>query len=55
MNGVIRKRNATFLGPFQNAHPKQNMNIAVDRADVALRPTSNLPNSHRSLAGHQLE
>src|ERR1017187_2874441 len=55
MNGVIRKRNATFLGPFQNAHPKQNMNIAVDGADIAFRPACNLANSHRPLTGHQLK
>ncbi len=55
MNGVIRKHNATFLGPFQNAHPKQNMNIAVDGADIAFRPACNLANSDRPLTGHQLE
>ncbi len=55
MDGVIRKHNAAFLGLFQNAHPKQYMNIAVDGADIAFRPACNLANSHRPLAGHQFE
>ena len=55
MDGVIRKHNATFLSFLQYAYPKQNMNIAVDRADVALRPTSYLANCHSTLAGHELE
>ncbi len=55
MDGVIRKLNTAICGLLQNAHPKQQMNIAVHRADVAFRPTGNLANSHRSLAGHQLE
>jgi hypothetical protein len=38
MDGVIRKHNAT-LSLLQYANPEQNMNIAVNRADVALRPT----------------
>jgi hypothetical protein len=46
MDGVIRKHNATFLSLQQYACPKQNMNITVDRADVALRPTCYLANSH---------
>jgi len=55
MDGVIRKHNATLLSLLQYAYPEQNMNIAVDRADVALRPTCYLANSHRPLAGHQFE
>ncbi len=47
MNGVIRKHNATFLGLFQNAHPKQNMNIAVDGANIAFRPACNLSHCAR--------
>jgi hypothetical protein len=55
MDGVRRKHNATFLNLQQYAYPKQNTNITVDRADVALRLTCYLANSHSSLAGHELE
>ena len=55
MDGVIRKDNATLSSLLQYACPKQNMNIAVNRADVAFRPTSYLANSHRSVASHQLK
>ncbi len=55
MDGVIRKYNATLRSLLQYACPKQNMNIAVDRADVAFRPTSYLANSHRPVASHELE
>jgi hypothetical protein len=39
VDGVIRKYNATLLSLLQYAYPKQNMNIAVNRADVASCPT----------------
>jgi hypothetical protein len=52
MDGVIRKHNSTLSSLLQYACPKQNMNIAVNRADVAFRPTSYLANSHRSMASH---
>ncbi len=55
MDGVIRKYNATLGSFLQYACPKQHVNIAVNRADVASRPARNLANCHRSLAGHQLE
>jgi hypothetical protein len=55
MDGVARKHNATFLGLLQNAYSKKNVNITMDRADIAFRPMCNLANSHRSLADHQLE
>jgi hypothetical protein len=55
VDGVIRKYHATLGRLLQYACPKEHMNIAVNRADVALRPTRNFANSHRSLAGHQLE
>jgi|GEM_PF-5463228 len=55
MDGVIRKYNAAFSSLFQYTCPKQDMNIAVNRADVAFRPTGYLANSHRSMASHQLK
>ncbi len=55
VDGVIRKHNATCLSFLQYACPQQNMYVAVDRADVAFRPTCNLANRHRSLASHELE
>jgi len=55
MDGLIRKYNATLSSLLQYACPKQNMNIAVNRADVAVRPSSYFPNSHRPLASHQLK
>jgi hypothetical protein len=55
MDRVIRKHNATLRNPLQYACPKQNMNIAVDRADVAFRPASYLANSHSPLrSAHRL-
>ena len=45
MDGVIRKYNSTLSSLLQYACPKQNMNIAVNRADVAFRPTGYLANS----------
>ena len=48
MDGVIRKYNPTLSSLLQYACPKQNVNIAVNRADVAFRPTSYLANGHRS-------
>ena len=50
MDGVIRKHNSTLNVLLQYACSKQNMNIAVNRADVAFRLTSYLANSHRSVA-----
>ncbi len=55
MDGVIRKYNATISSLLQYTCPKQNMNIAVNRADIAFRPTGYLANSHRSVASHQLK
>jgi hypothetical protein len=40
MDGVIRKCNSTLSSLLQYACPKQNMNIAVNRADVPFRSTS---------------
>ena len=34
----IRKYNATLSSLFQHTCPEQNMNIAVNRADVAFPP-----------------
>ena len=47
MDGVIRKYNATLSSLLQYTCPNQNMNIAVNRADVAFHPTGYLANSHR--------
>jgi hypothetical protein len=55
MDDVMRKYNAPLSNLLQYTCPKQNMNIAVDRADIAFRPTRYLANSHRSLASHQLK
>ena len=44
MDGVIRKYNSTLRNLLQYTCPKQNMNIAVDRADITFGPTSYLPN-----------
>lgn len=52
MDGVVGKCNATSRNLLQYACPNQNMNITVDRANVAFRPTSYLANSHSPLAGH---
>jgi hypothetical protein len=38
MDGVIRKYNSTLSSFLQYACPKQNMNIAVNRADAAVPP-----------------
>jgi hypothetical protein len=54
MDGVIRKHNAAFRNLLQYSCPKQNMNIAVDRADVAFRPTSYLANRHGPLPAMSL-
>jgi hypothetical protein len=40
MDGVIRKCNSTLSSLLQYACPKQNMDIAVNRADVPFRSTS---------------
>ena len=45
MDGVIRKYNSTLSSLLQYVCPKQNINIAVNRADVALRPTRYLANN----------
>ncbi len=50
-----KKRDAALRNLLQYACPKQNVNIAVKRADVAFRPTSYLANSYRSVASHQLK
>jgi len=44
MDGVIRKYNSTLSSLLQYVCPKQNINIAVNRADVAFRPTRYLAN-----------
>jgi hypothetical protein len=40
MDDVIRKYNSTLSSFLQNACPKQNMNIAVNRAEVAFAPAT---------------
>jgi len=55
MDGVIRKYNAALGSLLQYTCSKQNMNIAVNRPDVAFRPTGYLANSHRSVASHKLK
>ena len=38
MDGVIRKYNTSLSNLLQYTCPKQNMNIAVDRANIAFTP-----------------